>query len=365
MNELKQTLKLNNGVVLPNRVVMAPMTTKGASWDGIVDQNDVQYFARRAGAAGLLITGATAVSELGEKFPYQQSIYADRFIPGLTAEAKAMKSRGNKAIVQLYHAGVNAQVSFEKLHKVVGPSAVAFHQVSGDITELSENEVWQVVAQFGAATQRAIEAGFDGVEIHGAFGHLLQQFFSPYSNQRSDYWGGTLEKRMRFPLAVVKKVQEVVQAADKSDFIIGYRITSTEKHADGIGYDIAETLQLIDQLAATGLDYIHVTEPDFDQQIKAQINGRTALITIAHTTSVASAAAALANADLVAMARELIAEPDFAAKLATKQAVATAITSDQQATDLDLPPRMLTWLIGPNGGGLVPQGKKYLVDIAQ
>jgi 2,4-dienoyl-CoA reductase-like NADH-dependent reductase (Old Yellow Enzyme family) len=365
MNELKQKLKLNNGVVLPNRVVMAPMTTKGASWDGIIDQNDVQYFGRRAGAAGLLITGATAVSELGEKFPYQQSIYADRFILGLTAEAKAMKSRGNKAIVQLYHAGVNAQVSFEKLHKVVGPSAVALHQVAGAITELSEADVWQVVDQFGAATKRALAAGFDGVEIHGAFGHLLQQFFSPYSNQRSDYWGGTLEKRMRFPLAVVKRVQEVVQAADKSDFIIGYRITSTEKHTDGIGYDIAETLQLIDQLAATRLDYVHVTEPDFDQQIKEQINGRTALITIAHTTSVASAAAALANTDLVAMARELIAEPDYATKLTAAQPIATAITSAQQALNLALPPRMLGWLIGPNGDGLVPQGKQYLSAIAK
>lgn len=358
MNVLNQPLKLNNGVVLPNRVAMAPMTTKGANWDGVVDQNDERYFARRAGAAGLLITGATAVSELGEKFPYQQSLYADRFIPGLTAEAKAMKSQGNKAIVQLYHAGVNAQVSFEKLHKVVGPSAVAFHQVSGEVTELSENDVWQVVAQFGAATKRAIAAGFDGVEIHGAFGHLLQQFFSPYSNKRTDYWGGTLEKRMRFPLAVVKKVQEVAQAAGQADFIIGYRITSTEQHEDGIGYSIADTLQLIDQLAATGLDYIHATEPDFDQQIKAQIDGRTAFITIAHTTSVAAANAALANADVVAMARELIAEPDFATKLAANQAIATAITSDQQATDLDLPPRMLTWLIGPTGGGLVPAGKK-------
>ncbi|MFC6169608.1 oxidoreductase [Loigolactobacillus jiayinensis] len=363
MNSLNQPLTLNNGVVLSDRVVMAPMTTKGANWDGVIDQNDTRYFTRRAGAAGLLITGATAVSELGEKFPYQQSLYDDHFIPGLAAEAKAMKAHGNKAVVQLYHAGVNAQVSFEKLHKVVGPSAVAFHQVAGAVTELTEDEVWQVVAQFGAAAKRALAAGFDGVEIHGAFGHLLQQFFSPYSNKRTDYWGGTLAKRMRFPLEVVKSVQAAV--ANKPDFIIGYRITSTEKHTDGAGYDIDETLQLIDQLAETGINYIHATEPDFNQQIKAQINGRTAFITIAHSTSVAEADAALANADLVAMARELIAEPDFADKLAHDQDVETAITSAQQASDLALPPRMVTWLIGPDGGGLVPAGKKYLVDIAK
>lgn len=365
MNKLMQPLKLNNGVILPNRLVLAPMTTKGASWDGIVDQNDTRYFARRAGAAGLLITGATAVSALGEKFPYQQSIYADRFIPGLTAEAQAVQAQGNKAVVQLYHAGVNAQVSFEKSQQVVGPSAKIFHQVNGPITELSEAGVWQVVAQFGAATQRALTAGFAGVEIHGAFGHLLQQFFSSYSNQRTDYWGGTLEKRMRFPLAVVKKVQEVAQAADRSDFIIGYRITSTEQHEDGVGYDIAATLQLIEQLVAAGVTYINVTEPDFAQQIKAQINGRAALITIDHTTNVASATTALAHTDLVAMARELIAEPDYATKLAAAQPIATAITSAQQALDLALPPRMLSWLIGPNGGGLVPQGKQYLSAITK
>lgn len=110
---------------------------------------------------------------------------------------------------------------------------------------------------FGEATRRAIQAGFDGIELHGANTYLLQQFFSPHSNRRTDKWGGSVEKRMTFALEVIKRVHETVEKYANRPFIVGYRISPEEIEEPGIR--MADTLQFIDVLAEQPIDYLHVS----------------------------------------------------------------------------------------------------------
>lgn len=123
--------------------------------------------------------------------------------------------------------------------------------------EMTENEIQETIRAFGDVTKRAIKAGFDGVELHGAHGFLLQNFFSPLFNQRNDRWGGDLEGRMRFPLAVLQEVKNVVYEYATKPFAIGYRI-SPEESATG-GLRIEDTYKLLDRLISSGISYIHTS----------------------------------------------------------------------------------------------------------
>lgn len=365
MNKLNQSITLNNGAVIPNRIVMAPMTSKGSLWDGTVGKEDMEFFSRRSETAGLLITGATAVSKLGENFSYQMSIYEDRFIPGLAKLAEQMKRHGNKALVQIYHSGANSKVAYEKHGMVVAPSAVDFPHLPYEVTELTNEGICEIIKDFGRATKRVIDAGFDGVEIHGAYKHIIQQFFSTYSNKRNDYWGGTLEKRMNFALEVINEVQETVKKHAKKDFIIGYRLTEDEMHKDSVGYDIHDTLQLIDKISDTKIDYIHVTSNRFGKQIKEVINNRTAFIFVPQDVTPHAAEEGLQYGDMVSLARAALIEPDFAKKIKEgKEAeVATKITSTEMARSLHWPIKMAEWLLDPNGRNAVPEGIEYFKNL--
>lgn len=125
---------------------------------------------------------------------------------------------------------------------------------------LSHDEVLEMVRAFGEAIRRAIEAGFDGVELHGAHGFLLQNFFSPRYNQRDDEWGGSQDNRMRFALAVVREAKRVIAAHAKGPFLLGYRI-SPEEREDG-GYRVPDICALVDGLIAEGIDYLHASLND-------------------------------------------------------------------------------------------------------
>ncbi|MEI2393152.1 NADH:flavin oxidoreductase [Priestia megaterium] len=224
--------------------------------------------------------------------------------------------------------------------------------------------MWEIINDFGEATKRVIKAGFDGVEIHGAYSHLLQQFFSSYSNKRNDYWGGSLQKRMNFALEVIKRVQEVANEYAQDDFIIGYRLTQEEIHEHAVGYDIHDTLQFIDRLADTHMDYIHVTSADYGKEIKEVINGRTAFIFVPHVFNVQDAVDGLQYGDMISMSRQALIEPDFAKKIkeGKEEDVATEITSPEMAKSLAFPPKMVDWLLDPKGKNPVPKGMDYLKE---
>ena len=207
-----------NGLTLRNRVVMAPMTTWSANDDGTVSDEEVSYYRRRVNGVGLVLTGCTHVSPNGIGFTGEFASYDDSFTPSLRRLAEAAKSGGAPAILQIFHAGNKAVPELIPGGEVVSASSLQapvdpFNAKEVTTRALSHDEILDLISAFGETTRRAIEAGFDGVELHGAHGFLIQNFFSPLYNQRDDEWGGSPENRMRFPLAVVREVKRVIRRA--------------------------------------------------------------------------------------------------------------------------------------------------------
>ena len=258
-DSLFEKATLPNGSTLNNRFALAPMVVFDGDDEGYVTKESDAFMQRRNDVGGLLIGGANAVSKIGIGEQGQLALYDDPFIESQKEYVKGMKAKGNKAIVQLQNAGREAHYGQRKYGKAFGPSTVDFPFLDYPVTEMTEGDILQVIDDFGQATRRAIEIGYDGVEVHGANHYLLQQFFSSYSNIREDKWGKTLENRMRFPLAVLKEVKETVKKYGSSDFIIGYRISPEEIHGQNIGYTIDDALKLVEEVVACGVDYFHVS----------------------------------------------------------------------------------------------------------
>lgn len=252
-----------------------------------------------------------------------------------------MKSHGNKAIMQIAHTGIQANYRAMTNRPVYGPSALDFPFLPYKIHELSDEQVRQIVKDFGAAAKRAIEAGFDGVEIHGANHYLIQQFVSANTNHRTDDWGGSVEKRFNFLKAVVKEVMKVVKENAPKDFIIGYRISPEEIHGKAVGYTWHEATKLVDELTKENdLDYVHLSMPQFDAKpgdgmlmddgaddaqykddheplarlFYPYLNGAKEII-VGDIHDRASAQAAMGMSDLIAVGRENLIDPLFAEKL--------------------------------------------------
>ncbi|MDR7307848.1 NADH-dependent flavin oxidoreductase [Rhodoferax saidenbachensis] len=260
--KLFQPFAFKNGVILRNRAVMAPMTTWSSNPDGTISDQEVAYYRARVKGVGMVVTGCTHVTPDGIGFTDEFASHDDRFIPSLRRLSEAAKCGGAPAILQIFHAGNKALPQLVPDGRVVSASALKvppspFNDNEVTSHALTQEEVEEIIMAFGDAARRAIEAGFDGIELHGAHGFLIQNFFSPFSNQRNDEWGGSLENRMRFPLAVVREVQRVIAERAKRPFLLGYRISPEE--SDEGGLRIGDTYVLIDRLIETGIDYIHAS----------------------------------------------------------------------------------------------------------
>lgn len=371
MDMLTEKLHLKHGV-LKTRIAMAPMVAMTSSEDGCVTSDDLEFYGMRAGVAGMIITGAANVDEAGKGFERQLSIADDEKLEGLKQLAGALKKDGNKAIIQLYHGGREAKKAYDLTGKVLAPSAVDFPFLPYQPEEMSEAEIEKTIAAFGKAANRAAKTGFDGVEIHGANHYLLQQFFSAYSNKRTDDWGGTLEKRMAFPLAVVRAVKEAVK--DTNDFIIGYRFSPEEIHGETIGYTIDDSLKLINEVAEYGLDYIHTSlftryddkpkdrDKSFAQLVKETVGDRAKTVIVSGIFTVEDAQAALKYADIAAIGREALIEPQFAQKILdqNEDQIISEITPDT-AKKLAFTPELINWITMENSPLPVIPGKEYLL----
>ena len=264
-SKLFQSFSLTKDITLRNRIIMAPMTTWSANDDGTISEQELQYLRQRVQGVGLVITGCTHVLENGIGFTNEFAAFDDRFIPSLKKLAQIARSGGAPAILQIFHAGNKALPDLLPNRDVV--SASAMNTPTGSFVDskmmsraLSHDEVLDIVHAFGETTRRAIEAGFDGIELHGAHGFLIQNFFSPLFNQRTDEWGGTLERRMSFPLAVVNEVKRVIKQYAQKPFALGYRMSVEEYDENGLR--INDSLQLIDRLVEAEIDYLHVSLTD-------------------------------------------------------------------------------------------------------
>ena len=245
-----------SGLTVRNRVMIAPMTTWSSHDDGTIHEDELAYIARRADGPGLFMTAACHVHPLGKAFDGQWSATSDEMIPSLRSAAEVIHAKNGRAILQIHHGGRMCPATLLGAQPV-SASAEPAERAGADVPRpMTENEIHETIRSFADATQRAIAAGYDGVEIHGANTYLLQQFFSPHSNRRNDDWGGSVEKRMRFPLAVTDAVLEAARAAERP-FAVGYRISPEEIEEPGI--TMADTLQLVDALAERALDWLHVS----------------------------------------------------------------------------------------------------------
>lgn len=332
MSEKKyaQGFSFKNGMTLKNRFIMAPMTTKMSFYDGVITENEKRYYHMRSKEVGAVITAAANVSENGKGWEGELGVCEDKHIAGLSDLASSIKVNGTKAILQLYHGGRMTQSSVLKGVQPVAPSSVKALRATSEVPrELEEKEILQIIEDFKAATVRAVKAGFDGVELHGANTYLLQQFFSPHSNRRTDQWGGSLENRYTFIDKLVDAVTKAAEENAKEPFVVGYRFSPEEIETPGIRFN--ETLFLIEQLCTKPLDYLHVSLRQFDQvsqheayqdkpmisYLHEAIDGRIPFISVGDVRTGEDAENALADSELVALGRVLLADPNWVSKVTT------------------------------------------------
>ena len=350
---LLSSYTLPNGVELKNRIVMAPMTNFSSNPDGTVTDAEVNYYVRRSKGVSMVITACTYVTANGKGFHGEFGADSDDMIPSLKNLATSIKEQGAKAVLQIFHGGRMCPPELVPNGEIVSASDIPAEKggVSTEEPEvkpiaLTEQEVEEMIHAFGETTRRAIEAGFDGVEIHGANGYLIQQFFSPHSNRREDRFGGSLEKRMTFPLAVVDSVKRAVQEHAQAPFIVGYRFSPEEPETPGITMD--ETLALVDALSNKGLDYLHVSLFDFFSTprrgvkdlsktridyLQETINNRVPLIGVGSVYTAEDARKAFeSGVPLLALGRELIIDPDWVQKFSEgkEDEIVTKIDKDKQ-----------------------------------
>jgi len=261
--QLFQSFTFKNGIETKNSIAMAPMTTWASNDDYTISDDEIKHYEARSGNVGLVITGCTRVMANGIGFNNEYASYDDSFLPSLKKLATAAKKGGSPAILQIYHAGNKAVLDLIPDGIPVSASPVALapsmFYAGGVISrELTQEEILEMIKAFGETTHRAIKAGFDGIELHGAHGFLLQNFFSPYYNQRTDHWGGSPEKRMNFAIEVIKEIQDVIKKYADRPFLIGFRISPEEPES----YRVKDVFPLIDKLIDCGIDYLHISLAD-------------------------------------------------------------------------------------------------------
>lgn len=250
---------------LRSRIFMAPMTRGRATAGGVPTEIMVEYYRQRA-SAGLIITEATAISPQGVGWLGAPGIYTAEQQAAWSAITRAVHEEGGRIFLQLWHMGRVSHPDFLGGALPVGPSAIAAagqsHTAEGPkdyVTPraLAADELPGIAADYVAAAERAIAAGFDGVELHGANGYLLDQFMRDAANQRDDEYGGSIEKRWRFPLEVAAAVARAV-GKERT----GIRVSPTGGFNGMSDTDpVASFTHGARQLAALGLVYVHMFEP--------------------------------------------------------------------------------------------------------
>jgi 2,4-dienoyl-CoA reductase-like NADH-dependent reductase (Old Yellow Enzyme family) len=264
MNKAFLPFTFPNGITLKNRFVLAPMTTYSSNIDLTLSDEEEVYYNSRAKEFGMVITAATAINKNAQAFERQISIRDERYLDSMTRLANSIKRENSVAILQLHHGGRMNQPNLYPNQDIVSASAIkAERDYLVTPRELKTSEVYDIIDDFVNATKLAMDAGFDGVEIHGANTYLVQQFFSPHSNQRTDEFGGSLVKRMTFASKMIQRIQSLKKTHNRQDFIIGYRLSPEEVEIPGISID--DTTFLVKQLHQLKVDYIHLSLQDYNQ----------------------------------------------------------------------------------------------------
>ncbi|WNN45526.1 MULTISPECIES: flavocytochrome c [Winslowiella] len=382
LTPLLNPLTLPNGAVLKNRLLMAPMTTCTGFYDGTVTSELVEYYRDRAGSIGTVIVECCFIDPKGPAFPGAIAIDSDNKISGLAKIAEAIKSKGSKAILQIYHGGRMVEPELIGGRTPVAPSAIAAPREGATQPQaLTGEEVEVMITKFGDAVNRAIKAGFDGVEIHGANTYLIQQFYSPNSNQRDDKWGGSRDNRARFPLEVLEITHKMAERFADASFIIGYRFSPEELEVPGIRFD--DTMYLLEKLAARGLDYVHfsvgqllrpsivdTSDPtpliEKYRAMRSPVLAKVPVIGVGGVVNKADAEIGLEHGfDLVAVGKACIAYPDWTDRIINNQQLELFIDSTQREA-LNIPEPLWRFsLVDAMIRDMSATGRKYKAGVYQ
>ncbi|MEU3510274.1 NADH:flavin oxidoreductase/NADH oxidase [Streptomyces longwoodensis] len=325
-------------VTIPNRVWMPPMCQYSAAPEGPgtgvpTDWHLAHYGARATGGTGLIIAEATAVSPEGRISPYDLGLWNDAQVEGFRRITRFLTEQGAVPAVQLAHAGRKASTDRtweggaplapeEGGWRPVAPSALAFDERHPEPDELTVAQIGDVVQQFVDGARRALAAGFEVVELHGAHGYLIHEFLSPHSNHRTDAYGGSFENRARFALEVV----DAVRAVWPEDKPLFFRVSATDWLEED-GWTADDTVRLARDLHAHGVDLVDVstggnapvripTGPGYQVPFAARVKAETPMpvAAVGLITDVEQAEKIVANgeADAVLLGRELLRNPSWA-----------------------------------------------------
>ncbi|MFJ4847125.1 NADH:flavin oxidoreductase/NADH oxidase [Streptomyces sp. NPDC088733] len=340
-------------LTIPNRVWMAAMCQYSAAPDGPEagvpnDWHFAHLSARAAGGTGLIITEATAVAAEGRISPYDLGIWNDTQVAAFRRITDFLKSQGTVPGIQLAHAGRKASTERTWVDRgapippgeghgwtPVGPSPVPFAESSTTPAELTTDEIAEIVEQFADGARRALAAGFQVAEIHGAHGYLIHQFLSPYSNRRTDAYGGSFEGRTRFALEVVDAVRSVWP----EELPVFFRTSATDWLAENAdddreGWTGEDTVRFAKELHARGVDLLDVSTggnvpdarieatPDYQvpyaEQVRTATGMPVAAVGLITDPEQAQAIVASGRADAVLLGRELLRDPYWARHAARK-----------------------------------------------
>lgn len=321
-------------IKMPNRIVRSATFEKMADEDGFVTDRLINlYLDLVRGGVGLIITGNVLVHISGRSAPKMLCIHNDFYIEGLKKLTKAIHDEGGKIVIQLNHGGRQCASIFLYGAQPVAPSAVYEPVYKVTPKELTQEEIWEIIESFGKAARRAKESGFDGIQIHGAHGYLINQFLSPYTNRRNDYWGGDEERRFHFLEEVYNSIREnvgydypVLIKLNACDFIKG-------------GLTLSESLRIAKRLENLGIDAIEVSggivesKPEerpvrpkidskekeayfreFSREFKKTLKVPIMLVGGIRSRTTAEDILEKNDADLISLSRPLIREPDLPKK---------------------------------------------------
>lgn len=327
-SNLFETYKLNDAITLKNRILMAPLTRCMADADLVPTEDMVAYYARRA-EAGLIITEATIIRPDGQGYPNTPGIFTQAQIAGWRKVTDAVHAKGGKIFVQLWHTGRVAHPHFFGGGDVLAPSA---QKIEGSVPRMRELtyvtpkpatlvDIQALVRDYAKAAENAMEAGFDGVEIHGANGYLIDAFLHHDSNRRTDEYGGTPAKMARFALEVVDAVVARI-GKDRTGLRLspGAYFNMATDSRDRAVFDY-----LLPELEQRDIAFVHIgifdDSMEFDylggrasSYVRAHY-GKTLVGVGSYSAQSASEAIAADKFDLIAIGRPFIANPDYVARV--------------------------------------------------
>ena len=316
------------GIQLKNRIVMPGLASFLIENDGGISDAAVEHYRRRAGGGpAMIIMEACAVSPEGVVSNHQARIHDDRLIDGLSRIAAVIRSEGSVPAVQLHHGGRQTSIKVIK-RKPVAPSPIPCPTIRGDVEPLSIDGIQEIVQKFADAADRARQAGFELIEIHGAHGYLINQFLSKISNIREDEYGGDKVGRSRFAIEIV----EALRRRLGPDFPLSFKISAQEFVPGGL--TVEESIEILKYLVPAGIDVVQVSagnditpewicQPmfmpkaclaDSADQVKKALNIPVMAVGRINDPLVANEILLNSQADLVCIGRGLLADPEMPIK---------------------------------------------------